>query len=366
MPPASRIGDNHVCPKVEPGPVPHVGGPILTGESTVLIGNKPAARVSDLAQCNAPPDSVKKGSSNVIISNQEAARIGDPTSHGGVVVQGEPTVLIGSGAQSGVMQSASRSGAPFCEECERRKREQQERDAAKRAASQGRARPPHQSQRASTATPAGAQRLGTLSAQYESGDRGPGTISHTRGDVGGASYGTHQIATRTGTMNEFMGYLQRNEPAMHAELAPHQPGTAGFDHAWRGIAERDPAGFERAQHDFIQQTHYAPALRGVERAVPGLDFDQRSGTLRDVLWSTSVQHGGGGATNVFRRALAGTDPAQLSDQEIIQRVYAERGAENGARYFSRSAPSVRASVVRRFGNEGREAQEMLLRERARA
>lgn len=162
-----------------------------------------------------------------------------------------------------------------------------------------------------------------------------------------------------------MGHLRRNEPDMYAELSPHQPGTAGFDHAWRGIAEREPARFAQVQHDFIEATHYAPALRGVERAVPGLDFAQRSATLRDVLWSTSVQHGGGGATNVFRRALAGSDASQLSDQEIISRVYAERGAENGARYFSRSAPAVRASVVRRFGNEGRDAQEMLLRERAR-
>jgi hypothetical protein len=167
-------------------------------------------------------------------------------------------------------------------------------------------------------------------------------------------------------MGEFMGHLQRNEPAMHAELAPHAPGTAGFDHAWRGIAERDPAGFERVQRDFIAQTHYAPAMRGVERAVPGLDFDQRSATVRDVLWSTSVQHGPGGATNVFRRAVGGADAATMRDDELIRRVYAERGAENGQRYFSRSSPAVRASVVRRFGAEGRDAQDMLARERGGA
>ena len=26
----------HVCPKVEPPPIPHVGGPIISGEATVL------------------------------------------------------------------------------------------------------------------------------------------------------------------------------------------------------------------------------------------------------------------------------------------------------------------------------------------
>jgi uncharacterized Zn-binding protein involved in type VI secretion len=119
MPPAARIGDMHTCPKVEPGPVPHVGGPILTGERTVLIGNMPAARVSDKAFCNAPPDNVSRGASGVLISNQKAARIGDPTAHGGVIVQGFPTVLIGDLAQAGVMREAARTGVPFCEECAR-------------------------------------------------------------------------------------------------------------------------------------------------------------------------------------------------------------------------------------------------------
>lgn len=109
----------HTCPKVEPGPVPHVGGPILTGESTVLIGNMPAARVSDKAHCNAPPDSISKGAAGVLIANQQAARLGDPTAHGGVIVQGFSTVLIGDLAQAGVMREAALNGVPFCEECAR-------------------------------------------------------------------------------------------------------------------------------------------------------------------------------------------------------------------------------------------------------
>ena len=120
MPPAARLGDNHVCPKVEPGPVPHVGGPVLPGcEPTVLIGNKPAARVGDMAQCNGPPDSIKMGSPTVLIGNKQAARIGDPTEHGGVIVAGEATVLIGSTSQAAVLKAAARSGVPFCEECEK-------------------------------------------------------------------------------------------------------------------------------------------------------------------------------------------------------------------------------------------------------
>ncbi len=94
--PAARITDMHVCPMVNPGGVPHVGGPILpAGEPTVLIGGMPAARVGDMALCIGPPDTIIAGSSTVMIGGMPAARLGDSTSHGGTIVAGAPTVLIG-------------------------------------------------------------------------------------------------------------------------------------------------------------------------------------------------------------------------------------------------------------------------------
>lgn len=98
MPPAARITDMHTCPMVTPGvpPIPHVGGPILpAGCPTVLIGFLPAARVSDMAVCVGPPDVIVKGSMTVVIGSMPAARIGDQTAHGGVIIMGEPTVIIG-------------------------------------------------------------------------------------------------------------------------------------------------------------------------------------------------------------------------------------------------------------------------------
>lgn len=95
MPPAARVSDMHTCPMVT-GVVPHVGGPILPpGCPTVLIGFLPAARVTDMATCVGPPDVIVKGSSNVMIGFLPAARIGDQTAHGGVIVLGEFTVMIG-------------------------------------------------------------------------------------------------------------------------------------------------------------------------------------------------------------------------------------------------------------------------------
>ena len=98
MPPAARLTDFHTCPLLTPGipPVPHVGGPILgPGAPTVLIGGLPAARVGDQALCIGPPDSIVRGSATVLIGGLPAARLGDATAHGGSIVLGCFTVLIG-------------------------------------------------------------------------------------------------------------------------------------------------------------------------------------------------------------------------------------------------------------------------------
>jgi uncharacterized Zn-binding protein involved in type VI secretion len=119
----------HTCPKVEPGPVPHVGGPVAVGETTVLIGYLPAARVGDKAVCIGPPDSVKQGEPTVLIGNKDAARLGDPMDHGGVITAGCPTVLIGSSAQAETLKTDK----PFCEECERKRKERERRQNRARA-----------------------------------------------------------------------------------------------------------------------------------------------------------------------------------------------------------------------------------------
>ena len=93
--PAARLTDMHVCPMVT-GVVPHVGGPILApGAPTVLIGKMPAARVTDMAVCVGPPDMIALGSVTVLIGGMPAARMGDTCAHGGAIVMGYPTVLIG-------------------------------------------------------------------------------------------------------------------------------------------------------------------------------------------------------------------------------------------------------------------------------
>lgn len=142
--PAARIGDMHVCPMVT-GVVPHVGGPILPPcMPTVITGAMPQARVTDMCVCVGPPDLIVKGAMTVLVGGMPAARMGDMTAHGGVIVMGFPTVLIGDagggggagGGGSAVMASsgvggpandmkaqakaligAAKDGLPFCEVC---------------------------------------------------------------------------------------------------------------------------------------------------------------------------------------------------------------------------------------------------------
>ena len=140
--PAARITDMHVCPMVT-GVVPHVGGPILPPAAvTVFTGKLPQARVTDMAVCVGPPDVIVKGSATVFVCKLPAARMGDLTAHGGTIVAGVPTVLIGdmagggssggggavgalasaasftgAASQAKVLIAAAKKGSAFCERC---------------------------------------------------------------------------------------------------------------------------------------------------------------------------------------------------------------------------------------------------------
>lgn len=99
--PAARLGDMHVCPMFD-GPKPHVGGPVTgPGVPTVLIGGMPAAVMGDMCTCVGPPDTIVLGSTGVLIGGKPAARMGDMCAHGGTIVVGCPTVLIGEMSPGG-------------------------------------------------------------------------------------------------------------------------------------------------------------------------------------------------------------------------------------------------------------------------
>jgi len=207
------------------------------------------------------------------------------------------------------------------------------------------------------------EELGTLSRKYESNGN-PGLVSSGRGDHGGRSYGAYQFSSKTGSAAEFTSWLGRTHPDLARGLAGKKPDTPAYDTAWKQTAARDPAGFLRAQHDYMQHSFYEPAAAKVKGST-GLDVSQRSRAVRETLWSTAVQHGQGGANSVFKTALAGRDPSTLSDKQIIDAVYAERGRKNSAGqlvHFRSSSPEFQRGIANRFQNERQDAQAMLARE----
>lgn len=123
MYPAARFGDNHTCPMVNPDGSPHTGGPITEGLDTVLIAEMAAARCGDQATCIGPTDVIVTGCDSILIGDRPAAALGDQTAHGGVIVEGETTVLFGSdtagagGATGATMRAARNEARPLCEVC---------------------------------------------------------------------------------------------------------------------------------------------------------------------------------------------------------------------------------------------------------
>ncbi|QEW05727.1 RHS repeat-associated core domain-containing protein [Nitrincola iocasae] len=114
--PSARLGDNHSCPAVT-GKTPHVGGPISSGSSDVFIGNQPAGRVGDSLVCNGPPDTLVSGSATVFINGRPAARMTDSTAHGGVIIGGLGSVLIGDGAAASSGEGEADQIAPCSPNC---------------------------------------------------------------------------------------------------------------------------------------------------------------------------------------------------------------------------------------------------------
>lgn len=207
-----------------------------------------------------------------------------------------------------------------------------------------------------------ADALGALSAKYETGGRGPGVVSTGAGDPGGVSYGSYQMASKMGVVQRFVA-----QPGFQwaKDFQNLTAGTAQFTAVWKRIAAEQTDDFQKAQHAFIKMTHYDPLASKV-LADDNLDVNTRSGALRDVIWSTAVQHGPG--TSIVHRACATlncptSDPTY--DKQLICAIYAERGRkkpDGNLAYFSKSSPSVQAGVAKRFQNEQQDALAMLTKE----
>ena len=189
--------------------------------------------------------------------------------------------------------------------------------------------------------------LGQTSALFETGGRGAGAISSGIGDFGGKSYGTYQLSSKVGTLQDFV------KNGGYADKLTARAGSREFDEQWKALAENDPA-FAQAQHDYIKRTHYDKAAESLKGA--GIDLSGRGKAVQDMLWSTSVQFGAGNATKgkggagIVAKALGGRDAASMSDAEIIEAVQNYKLVNND-QLFASSSAKVRAGTAKRASAE---------------
>ncbi len=208
--------------------------------------------------------------------------------------------------------------------------------------------------------------LGVLSEKYESnGD--PGTISNTKGDLGGKSYGAWQFSTNQGSLTTFFYWLEGENKKLFDILnagwvADGNKNGAKFDAAWKSLATNHYKEFYELQHKYTKMMYYDKAIATLN-ARYNKDFNTYSFAFRNAVWSTAVHHGVGGATNKSTASLPGVisvaiEQSNGDEREIIQRIYAQRSKLNI--YFSGYDPKnpKLEGLKSRFINECEDALQM--------
>ena len=192
--------------------------------------------------------------------------------------------------------------------------------------------------------------LGQLSARFESGSDGIAAVGYDRN--GGTSYGKYQVSSRAGSLKDFLDFLDTEAPDLSKRLRSSGPGNTGsrkgaMPDTWRAIANEQPERFEDLQEAFVRQSHYKPALESISQRI-GLNPDKVSTAMREVIWSTSVQHGPAGAARIFERAhaMSGKPTDAAYERNLINNVYNIRVGQ-----FGSSDSNIQAAVANRFKQE---------------
>ena len=363
--------------------------PAVQGSPDVLVNNRPAHRANDMWSVHCCLNAchtgfLSSGSNSVFVNGRQQGRVNDPINCGGTVATGSQDVFIGDKGELPAMCCNGQSslvpvpaltdpntptvgGIPLGQ------------DGSKGGTIPYYGRPggggevesgggyvssdtQHATGLNATIAPVNSNvssQLGGLSARYESNGN-PGAVGHD--GTGGYSYGSYQIATKTGTMNNYLTFLQPYDPSAYSALqaaggiAGATSGSSAFQMAWQNLATTD-SNFVKSQHDFIQTTHYDVAAKNIKNQ-SGIDINTKSLAVQDVVWSTAVQ--GGPNTAVFK--VLQNLPSNVSDSVIINKIYDERGAVNSngsLKYFSKSSQNIQNSVKNRFVNERQQALAML-------
>lgn len=201
------------------------------------------------------------------------------------------------------------------------------------------------------------EEIGSLSARFESGKAGISAIGYD--SKGGTSYGKYQIASRVGSMDAFLSFLDTEAPDIAQRLRRSGPANTGsrqgaMPEEWKNIAAEQPERFGSLQESFIRESHYDPAVAGITERTR-LNMAELSPIMREVIWSTAVQHGPRGAVRIFEQAdAATTGSGKKYERNLISHVYDIRSGQ-----FGGHSAGIQASVQSRFKEEEAIALNML-------
>lgn len=210
-----------------------------------------------------------------------------------------------------------------------------------------------------------------LTRKYESrGDIAAIGYDHS----GGWSYGAFQLASRMGSVANFLRFLEKYDSFLFNYLTfaggniGAVNGSVKFKAAWKQLSAVHGYIFAKAQEEFLLEQYYAPAVRALQKI--GFDIEVRSTALSNVALSLSVMAGPGtaipgakGACGCIADALETLGGVQatipLPDSTIIRQIYASKvlRLDSGKEYAS-STDEVRAAVRHRLLLELADALEM--------
>lgn len=181
--------------------------------------------------------------------------------------------------------------------------------------------------------------LGQTSKRFETGGRGAGTVSTGKGDHGGVSYGSYQMSSNMGVVQDFL-----KSSGYGSKFSGLAVNSEAFKKKWKEIAASDK-NFEKAQHDYTKRTHFDVQNKGLAKR--GISLNMNSAAIQDMLWSTSVQFGP--HNKVIDKALQGKDVSKMSEAEIISAVqdYKKRNTKS----LFASSPSQWAGLSQRAADE---------------
>lgn len=165
--------------------------------------------------------------------------------------------------------------------------------------------------------------LGYISAREESnGD--PGAIGLNPNDKGGASFGVWQLASKTGSVDEFIKFIKDKDELIYLKLTEAKNKYNGnfeenFISTWKEIAYNQYEHFYELQRLFIKKNYYDSFIKIANKNNLNVDSLLNYNSTSNMIWSTAVQHGASGAVNIIKKISLNS-----SMDSIIESIYTER------------------------------------------